>query len=82
MGKTTQLLPPGFVKMSVPERIDFLQLLWDAVSADAAAVPVPDWHKEVLDARMKAAGDSKVRAKRWPTVRREIERTLRRRRRR
>jgi hypothetical protein len=66
--------------MSVPERIDFLQLLWNAVSADSDEVPDPAWHKWVLDQRTKIAGGSNALARSWPPVRREIERELRRRR--
>jgi putative addiction module component (TIGR02574 family) len=38
--------------MSVEEKIDYVQALWDRIAADEAQVPVPDWHREVLDERL------------------------------
>jgi len=43
------------------------------------AIPVPAWHKKILDERMKSP--SNCRAQPWAQVRREIETALRRRRR-
>lgn len=46
------------------EKIDYLQSLWDRIAATPETIPVPDWHREVLDERLKdldadpGAGDS------------------------
>ena len=66
------LPPAGFDDLSVDEKIDYLQSLWDRIAATPAAIPVPDWHREILDVRLKdldadpAAGDG------WEVVRERL----------
>ena len=38
--------------MSVEEKIDYVQALWDRIAADENQVPVPDWHREALGERL------------------------------
>lgn len=38
--------------MSVEEKIDYVQALWDRIAANETQVPVPDWHREVLGERL------------------------------
>jgi putative addiction module component (TIGR02574 family) len=55
---------PGFDDLSVDEKIDYVQSLWNRIAATPETVPVPDWHREILDERLKDleadpdAGDS------------------------
>ena len=64
MLKPVPLPPPGFDELSVDEKIDYLQSLWDRIAATPQTIPVPDWHREILDERLKDleadpdAGDS------------------------
>ena len=64
MPKPVPLPPPGFDELSVDEKIDYLQSLWDRIAATPETIPVPDWHREILDERLKDleadpdAGDS------------------------
>ena len=64
MAKPVPLPPPGFDDLSVDEKIDYLQSLWDRIAASPETIPVPDWHREVIDERLKDleanpdAGDS------------------------
>ena len=53
MPKPVPLPPPGFDDLSVDEKIDYLQSLWDRVVATPEAIPVPDRHREILDERLK-----------------------------
>jgi putative addiction module component (TIGR02574 family) len=78
VGKPTQIPPPGFDKLTVSQKIDYVQFLWDSIAADADAVPVPAWHKRVLDHRMKSRRAGRPQS--WGQVRRQIESTVRRRR--
>ena len=52
MGRAAPLPPPGFDEMSVEDRIDYVQALWDRIAANEAQVPVPEWHREVLGERL------------------------------
>jgi len=68
--------PPGFDDLSVDEQIEYLQSLWDRVTAAADRVPVPAWHTEIIRKRvaeLKADPDSAVP---WDQAREEIVRRL------
>jgi putative addiction module component (TIGR02574 family) len=47
------LPPPGFDELSIDEKIDYLQSLWDRIAATPQTIPVPDWHREILAERLK-----------------------------
>lgn len=44
--------PPGFEALSVEEQIDYVQALWDAIAAKPDRIPIPDWHREILEERL------------------------------
>jgi putative addiction module component (TIGR02574 family) len=76
MSQPVPLPPPGFDQLSVDEKIDYLQSLWGRIAATPDTVPVPDWHREILDQRLKylevnpECGDS------WDVVQERLRRTL------
>jgi len=39
-------------KLSTPEKILFVEDLWDSISSDEPAVPVPQSHRDELDERL------------------------------
>ena len=53
MPKPVPLPPTGFDDLSVDEKIDYLQSLWDRIAATPETIPVPDWHHEMIDERLK-----------------------------
>jgi putative addiction module component (TIGR02574 family) len=44
-------LPPA-------ERLQLVEDLWESLAQSPDAVPVPDWHREVLDDRLADASDA------------------------
>ena len=52
MPKPVPLPPPGFDELSVDEKIDYLQSLWDRIAATPEEIPVPEWHREILQQRL------------------------------
>lgn len=69
--------PPGFDDLSVEDKIDYVQALWDRIGADASNVPVPPWHVAELrdrDAAYDAAPDAVTS---WSEVRGRILRRAR-----
>ena len=54
MAKTVPMPPPGFHDLSLDEKLDYVQSLWDQVSAKPDDIPVPDWHRQILDERLAA----------------------------
>ena len=45
---------PEIAQLSVPEKILFVEELWDSITADEASVPVPPSHQEELDRRQQS----------------------------
>jgi putative addiction module component (TIGR02574 family) len=70
------LPPPGFDDLSVDEKIDYVQSLWDRIAASPEAIPAREWHREILDQRVQDleanpdAGDS------WDIVQERLRRSL------
>lgn len=46
--------PVGFDDLSIEEQIDYVQSLWERIvmKNDRESVPVPAWHRRVLEARL------------------------------
>jgi putative addiction module component (TIGR02574 family) len=72
MAKPVPLPPPGFDDLSVDEKIDYVQGLWDRITTGPEKIPVPDWHHEIVHERQKdleanpGAGDS------WSVVQKRL----------
>lgn len=69
MAHTVPIPPPGFDALSADEKIRYLQDLWDYIAADIAKVPVPDWHRRVLDQRLAEYQADPNEGEPWPQVR-------------
>ena len=52
MAKPVEVPPPGFEELSIEEKIDYVQSLWDHIAADADTVPLTEWQRKVLDQRL------------------------------
>ncbi len=52
MSRALAVPPAGFTDLPVEEQIDYVQALWDVIVAHPAEVPVPGWHREILDERL------------------------------
>ena len=77
MSKPIPSPPPGFDELSVDERIDFVQSLWDRIAATPEQVSFPDWHRRILRERLEAYRANPVDGRSWTDVRTEIESKLR-----
>jgi putative addiction module component (TIGR02574 family) len=63
-------------QMTLPEKLQLMEDLWDNLSKSPDALNSPDWHKEVLDecAAKAASGQEKFTA--WETAKEEIRRSI------
>lgn len=77
MAQTLPIPPPGFDDLPVEEKLDYVQSLWDRIAARPEEIPVPDWHRQVLDARLAAYRADTQKGKPWEEVREEVLRQLR-----
>jgi putative addiction module component (TIGR02574 family) len=72
MARSLPLPPPGFDELSTDEKLDYVQSLWDRIAAQPEAVPVPDWHRQVLDDRLNSYKANPSEGKPWDEVRQEV----------
>jgi putative addiction module component (TIGR02574 family) len=77
MASNLELPPPGFDDLPVEERIEYVQILWDRISAKPGDVPVPDWHRQVVRDRIASYQRSPEDGRPWSEVRDALLRKLR-----
>lgn len=61
-------------KLSVREKLRIMEAIWEDLSANAANVPVPQWHKDVLDTRRKAVEAGREKILDWDDVKKSLKR--------
>jgi len=55
-------------QMSVEEKLRAMELLWENLRQDERDVPVPQWHRDLLDERDKLAAEGKAHFEDWETA--------------
>ena len=58
--------------LSVSEKLQILEDLWDDIASDPAAVPVYEWQKEEIDRRKKNLLKNPGSAFSWEEIQRRI----------
>ena len=69
MGNALPLPPAGFDELNIDEQIEYVQALWDRIAAKEDRVPVPDWHREILDQRLRDLEANPSAGRPWEEVR-------------
>ena len=69
--------PPGFDELTVEEKLDYVQSLWDRIAAKPEAIPVPDWHLQVIEERMNENQANPRAGRSWGEFREELRARLR-----
>jgi len=59
-------------RMTLEEKLRIMEALWDDLCRREETVPVPQWHKNVLDERQRAIADGKARFIDWETAKKRI----------
>jgi putative addiction module component (TIGR02574 family) len=77
MATNVELPPPGFDDLPIDARIEYVQSLWDRISAKPEDVPVPDWHRQVIRERLDAYQRFPNTGRPWSDVRDALLRRLR-----
>ena len=77
MAQTLSIPPPGFDELSIEEQLDYVQTLWDRIAAHPDAIPIPDWHRQVLNDRLAAYRNNPTEGRSWDDVRDELLQQLR-----
>lgn len=58
--------------LSTDEKFTLINLLWRDI-ADEAALPVPDWHLDVLKERERTLADGSARLLDWEDVKADLQ---------
>ena len=76
MSQSVPIPPPGFDDLSIDDRVDYVNSLWDRIAADPEKVSVPQWHRETLLERLDSHRSDPDAGSDWPTVRERIKKLL------
>ena len=52
-------------RLSVAEKVQLLERVWDSLCSQPADVTSPDWHREVLQARGRRLADGRATVADW-----------------
>jgi len=55
--------------MSVDTKLELVEAIWDSIAASQDEVPVPRWHKEIIDNRL---ADPDVKSDSWDNVKKRL----------
>ena len=58
--------------MTLKEKLEILEVLWEDLARSAPSVESPDWHKKTLERRSQRIAQGKDRFTDWETAKTEI----------
>jgi hypothetical protein len=61
-------------QMTVAEKLRIMEELWEDLRTRAGAVPMPQWHKDLLDEREQLIANGEAQFSDWETARDRITR--------
>lgn len=61
-------------EMSLPEKLQLMEALWQNLSRNEEAIESPDWHREVLEERERLIASGEARFLDWEQAKAEIRR--------
>lgn len=59
-------------KLTRTEKLQLMEALWDDLSADAGALPSPEWHGQALEAAQSALANGEARFIDWAQAKRTL----------
>ncbi len=64
-------------KMSIEEKLQLMETIWDDLSRNADKMPLPEWHREILAERESAIARGEEHFEEWDDAREKIEKDIR-----
>lgn len=61
-----------FHEMSLRDKLELMEALWDDLSRSPDTLPSPEWHKEVLDERRQRIESGEETFSDWESAKRDI----------
>ncbi len=46
---------PDFNQLTIPQRLELIELIWESISDTTEALPMPEWHRAELERRLADA---------------------------
>ena len=62
----------GLMNLTLPERIQLVEDLWDSIAAESESLPLPDWQKEELARREAEYARNPGLASTWEEAKQRI----------
>lgn len=59
-------------EMSVEEKLSTLEMLWNDLCRHEESIPVPQWHRDLLDERSRLVARGKTKYSSWETAKKRI----------
>jgi putative addiction module component (TIGR02574 family) len=63
-------------QMSLPQKLELMEALWDNLCREPEKVPSPDWHKEVLEERRHRLASGEEMVSDWEAAKADIRRRI------
>ncbi|MDI6793518.1 MAG: addiction module protein [bacterium] len=67
-----QITVTDIAEMTLRDRVQLVEDIWDSIAEISEFIEVPEWHKEELDKRLKAYHDNPNAGSPWPEVKQRI----------
>jgi len=63
-------------KLTLAQKLDLIETLWDDITKDDKAIESPNWHGEILQDRQKALKAGKAAVRDWDQAKERIKRNV------
>ncbi len=63
-------------EMTVTEKLQAMEALWEDLSRNAAALESPEWHRDVLEARERRIASGEARFSDWEQAKADIRKRV------
>jgi hypothetical protein len=70
------LAPIDIDQMTLAEKLQAMETLWDDLCRREADVPVPSWQKSILDERERLVEQGKARFSSWEAARKRLSKKM------
>lgn len=68
--------PVDLKQMTVPDKLRLMEALWDELCSREEEIPVPDWHKRVLDERERQIEEGEATFGEWEAAKERIAKRI------
>ena len=63
-------------EMTLAEKLQLMEALWEDLSRNADALESPDWHREVLEERERRIASGEARFSDWEAAKADVRRQV------